>query len=317
MKISLLLYVSIFMILTSSCAIKKELESELAKNNKLELENETLLEEMERLALAKYKLENEVAVLSKLKNDTTQLGQKFRGEKKKNEDLNKLYDELVDQNKKLLSSSSREKQKLLSELEDKKRELLEIEQALNEQKVELDAREKKVQELQALVDKKDAAINDLKKRIEDALLNFDKEELTVEIRDGKLYVTMAEKLLFKSASAVVDVKGRDALTKLGEVLGKQTDIDILIEGHTDDDPIKTNCVKDNWDLSVLRATAIVRILQENTNIVPKRFIASGRGEFIPVASNETKEGKAKNRRTEIILAPRLDDIFKILESDTN
>ncbi len=308
-----------------ACVPVKKLEGEQARNRNLQLENEGMMEELQKLSLLKSQLEDENGVLknqlSQLVSDTAKVSQQFRSEKKKNDDLNKLYDDLVDQNKKLLSSSSAEKQKLLSELENQKRELARKEQLLNEEQAkinklnqELSAREKKVKELEDLVSKKDAAINDLKKRIENALLSFNQDELSVEIRDGKLYVSLAEKLLFKSGSAVVDAKGRDALTKLADVLGKQTDVDILIEGHTDNVPISTASIKDNWDLSVMRATAIVRILKENKSIAPERFIASGRGEYLPVAPNNTTEGKAKNRRTEIILAPNLDEIFKILES---
>jgi len=329
MKNHLLLPLVVLMLLGfNSCVSTKVLEGEQARNKTLQLENQALMEELQKTALQKNKLEEENDDLSNqlktLLAQSADLNQKYAGEKKKNEDLNKLYDDMIDQNKKLLSSSSSEKQKLLSELENQKRALLEKEKVLAEQQanadllsVELAEREKRVKELEGLVNKKDAAINDLKKKIENALLSFDKDELTVEIRDGKLYVSLAEKLLFKSGSAVVDKKGQDAITKLAEVLAKQPDIDILIEGHTDPVPIKTECVKDNWDLSVLRATAIVRILKENKNIAPSRLIPSGRSEFVPIASNESPEGKAKNRRTEIILAPKLDEIFKILESDNN
>ena len=311
--------------LFSSCVSIKKLEGEQARTKTLQFENQALMEELEKTALLKARLEEENEDLKrnlKLYEDSTAMfTDKYIGERNKNEELNKLYDDLVNQNKKLLSSSSSEKQRLLSELENQKRALLEKEQQLNEEKAkidrlnkELEAREQRVQELQDLVDKKDAAIANLKKRIEDALLGFDKDELTVEMRDGKLYVSLSEKLLFKSGSAAVDAKGKDALEKLAGVLAKQTDVEILVEGHTDDDPISTACVKDNWDLSVLRATSIVRILKENKDIKPSRFIASGRGEFVPVASNDNSEGKSKNRRTEIILAPNLNEIFKILES---
>ena len=157
-------------------------------------------------------------------------------------------------------------------------------------------------------------VDDLKKSIEKALLSFDKDELTVEVRDGKIYVSLANKLLFKSGSTSVDKKGQDALDKLADVLKKQEDITIMVEGHTDDDPIKTACINDNWDLSVLRATSIVRILTKKDKVDPTKVIPAGRGEFIPVASNETDEGKSKNRRTEIILSPNLDKIFQLLES---
>lgn len=301
-----------------ACVPIKKMEEEQARGNKLQLENQTLMEQLEKMSLLKAQMEEEIDSLKKkmkgLANDTLAMGEKYRGEKKKNDELNKLYDDLVDQNKKLLSSSSAEKQALLSDLENQKRELMKREQDLNTMSAQLKMREIVVKELEDMLKKKDAAVADLKKRIEDALMSFNKDELSVEIRDGKIYVSLQEKLLFKSGSAVVDAKGRSALVKLGEVLARQTDVDILIEGHTDNVPISTATIKDNWDLSVARATAIVRILQENKNIKSERFIASGRGEYVPVAPNSTAEGKAKNRRTEIILAPKLDEIFKILEN---
>ncbi len=301
-----------------ACVPIKKMEEEQARGNKLQLENQTLMEQLEKMGLLKAQMEEEMDSLKKkvkeLANDTLVLGEKYRGEKKKNDELNKLYDDLVDQNKKLLSSSSAEKQALLWDLENQKRELMKREQDLNTMSAQLKMREVVVKELEDMLKKKDAAVADLKKRIEDALMSFNKDELSVEIRDGKIYVSLQEKLLFKSGSAVVDAKGRSALVKLGDVLARQTDVDILIEGHTDNVPISTASIKDNWDLSVARATAIVRILQENKNIKPERFIASGRGEYVPVAPNATPEGKAKNRRTEIILAPKLDEIFKILEN---
>lgn len=313
-KLLILFFIALFY----ACVPIKQLEEEQAKASRLQLENEALTDELRKMGLLKASMEEEIELLRKqvkgLRSDSLALSEKYRSEKKKNDELNKLYDDLVNQNKKLLSSSSAEKQALLSDLENQKRELMKKEQELNMLSAELTAREHKVKELEDLVNKKDAALADLKKRIEDALLNFNKDELSVEIRDGKIYVSLQEKLLFKSGSAVVDAKGRTALVKLAEVLAKQPDVDILIEGHTDNVPIKTETVKDNWDLSVIRATAIVRILQENRNIRPERFIASGRGEYVPVASNATSEGKAKNRRTEIILAPKLDEIFKILQT---
>ncbi|MDZ4845485.1 MAG: OmpA family protein [Chitinophagales bacterium] len=306
-----------------ACVPVKKLESEQAKTKQLQLENESLMEELQKMGVLKANLEEELDSLKnqkrKLNTDMLAMNEKYNSEKNKNTELNKLYDDLVDQNKKLLSSSSSEKQKLLSDLENQKRELMKKEQELNDEKAKIDLlskelaiREQKVKELEDMLARKDAALADLKKRIEDALLSFDKDELSVEIRDGKIYVSLQEKLLFKSGSAVVDAKGESALVKLADVLAKQTDIDILIEGHTDNVPISTASIKDNWDLSVLRATAIVRILKKNKSIEPQRFIASGRGEFVPVAPNTTTEGKAKNRRTEIILAPNLDEIFKIL-----
>jgi len=134
------------------------------------------------------------------------------------------------------------------------------------------------------------------------------------MKNGKVYVSLSDKLLFKSGNASVEDKGKDAIKKLSEVLNKNTDIDIAIEGHTDNVSIKTNLYKDNWDLSVARSTNIVRMICDEFGVESKRVTASGKGEYFPVANNETPEGRAKNRRTEIVLSPKLEELFKLLNS---
>ena len=145
-------------------------------------------------------------------------------------------------------------------------------------------------------------------------MTFSTDELTVREKDGKVYVAMSDKLLFQSGSARLDKRGEEALGKLAEVLNKQTDIDVFIEGHTDNKPINTVQFKDNWDLSVIRATSVVRILIKNYNVNPLQIQPSGRGEYMPIDDNETIEGRSKNRRTEIIMAPKLDKLFQMLQS---
>ena len=183
---------------------------------------------------------------------------------------------------------------------------------LNNKEKLLSEREKSLKEMKNIISRQDSITNRLNDVLRKALLGFKSDELSVEIKNGKVYVSLSDKLLFKSGSAAVEDKGKQALKLLADVLQKNTDIDILIEGHTDNDPIKTVIYKDNWDLSVGRATSIVRILSEEYKVLPKRVTASGKGEFSPKASNETAEGKAKNRRTEIILSPKLDEIMQLL-----
>jgi chemotaxis protein MotB len=183
---------------------------------------------------------------------------------------------------------------------------------LNNKEKLLSEREKSLKEMKNIISRQDSITNRLNDVLRNALLGFKSDELSVEIKNGKVYVSLSDKLLFKSGSASVEDKGKQALKLLADVLQKNTDIDILIEGHTDNDPIKTAIYKDNWDLSVGRATSIVRILTEEYKVLPKRVTASGKGEFSPKASNETAEGKAKNRRTEIILSPKLDEIMQLL-----
>lgn len=170
---------------------------------------------------------------------------------------------------------------------------------------------KRLKDLQTLIQSQKDIVNKLKKTVADALINFKPDELSVSIKDGKLYVSLQEKLLFKSGSAVVDPKGKEALKSLATVLNTTPDISVVIEGHTDNVPMKGK-YEDNWSLSTERATSIVRILTKDYNVDAHNIIATGRSEFYPVADNTTTEGKAKNRRTEIILSPNLSELFKLI-----
>ena len=185
---------------------------------------------------------------------------------------------------------------------------------LNQKKNELNEREHTINELQQMINAQNEKVRKLLSSVKDALLGFSSDELTVREKDGKVYVAMSDKLLFQSGSARLDKRGEEALGKLAEVLNKQTGIDVFIEGHTDNKPINTVQFKDNWDLSVIRATSVVRILIKNYNVNPLQIQPSGRGEYMPVDDNETAEGRSKNRRTEIIMAPKLDKLFQMLQS---
>ena len=171
---------------------------------------------------------------------------------------------------------------------------------------------RRLKSLQDMMQTQKDIMNRLKNSIADALINYKTDELSVYIKDGNVYVSLEEKLLFKSGSDVVDPKGRAALKSLAMVLNNTKDINVMIEGHTDNVPIKTASFKDNWDLSTARATSILRLLTKDNGFDPSRITASGRGEFHPVKSNETVAGKAANRRTEIILSPNLSEIYKLL-----
>ncbi len=170
---------------------------------------------------------------------------------------------------------------------------------------------KRLQDLQNLIQSQKDILNKLKKTMADALINFKPDELSVELKDGKLYVSLQEKLLFKSGSAEVDPKGKEALKTLAAVLNNTKDISIMIEGHTDNVPVSGK-YQDNWSLSTARATSIVRILTIDNKVDAHIISASGRAEYYPLADNSTTEGKAKNRRTEIILTPDLKELFKLI-----
>ena len=222
--------------------------------------------------------------------------------------LNQKYSELSNENlsqAELLNLSLKQKSDELnlksSELASKEKTLIEREAALND--------------LKKVIARQDSITKRLNSILRDALLGFKSDELSVEVKNGKVYVSMSDKLLFKSGSAAIESKGIDAIKVLADVLTKNADIDILVEGHTDSNPIKTAIYNDNWDLSAARAISIVRILTTDYSITPTRLTASGRGEYSPKASNATADGRAKNRRTEIILSPKLDEIMKLLKTN--
>ncbi len=176
--------------------------------------------------------------------------------------------------------------------------------------------QKKIQELEKVLKEKEKAVNDIRNKVSQALLNFKENDLTIDIKNGKVYVSLAEQLLFGSGSIEVDKKGVDALKQLATVLRNNPEINIMVEGHTDNVPIsrKSQYMQNNWDLSVLRATSIVDILTE-AGVEPSKITAAGKGEYLPLNPNDSPEGKQKNRRTEIILTPELDELFQILEAN--
>lgn len=241
------------------------------------------------------------AEAQQLKKDTLALGSELRKSRKE-------FSELKGEYKDLSNKSGIQLAQLNDDLKTKSKELEKKENLLRE-------REQRLREMEAIVSRQDSITNALNNIVKNALLGFRSDELSVEMKNGKVYVSMTDKLLFKSGSAAVEEKGKQAIKKLAEVLNKNNDIDIAIEGHTDNVPIKTNLYKDNWDLSVARATSIVRMLNEEYSVNPKRLTASGKGEYFPVASNDDPEGKARNRRTEIILSPKLDELFKMLQKN--
>jgi chemotaxis protein MotB len=203
------------------------------------------------------------------------------------------------------------KQQLLKELE---ANVASQRQDVNRLQAELEARNARLMEMEEMLYEKDRVMEDLREKVAEALLGFEGQGLTVTRRDGNVYVSLEEQLLFRTGSTVVDPKGVRALQQLAVVLANNPDINIMIEGHTDDVPFRKGAsIKDNWDLSVMRATSIVRILMDAASIDPTRITAAGRGEFLPVDAADTPEARRKNRRTEIILSPDLSELYRILE----
>lgn len=244
----------------------------------------------------------------KLRRDTTERGDYQRKMQRNYAVLNESYDKLIKNQDRIQGFSN-------EELSKREKDLFASEKRINELNADLKAREQKVKTLETILASKDAAVTELKRKVSEALLSFKEKDLTIEVRNGKVYVSLSEQLLFKSGSIEVDAKGLDPLRKLASALKDQQDISINVEGHTDDVKIAKGSagVKDNWDLSVLRATSITKILTE-AGVNPIQITPSGRGEYLPVADGKTPEARQKNRRTEIILTPKLDELFKILEN---
>jgi chemotaxis protein MotB len=291
----------------------------IASNEKLTVENTEL----------KSNLDKNKNLISSLASDSLKKQKEINDLNRQYEQLEKQYNDLKKAQDDLMSGSAAETKKLLNQLQVTQSDLQKREDQLNQLsrsvdekrrdldklKAELEERNKRLSELERILTRKDSAVAALKKKVSDALLGFENQGLTITQKNGKVYVSLEEKLLFKSGSTEVDAKGVSALKKLARVLEQNPDINIMIEGHTDDVPvIRGSAFIDNWDLSVQRATSIVRILLDGTSINPKRLIASGRGEFMPVDPAKTSEARQKNRRTEIILTPKLDELFRILET---
>jgi chemotaxis protein MotB len=258
-------------------------------------------------------------------SDTTRRGSEMRRLQDVNDELQKSYDKLIANNDKMLAGNTEETKKLIAELNKTQEDLQKKEDQLKKDENDLDNKQKnladreaKVAELQSILARKDSVVSALKKTVSDALLGFADKGLTVEQRNGKVYVSLEDRLLFATGSTVVDKKGEEALKQLAAVLEKNPDINILVEGHTDDVPITgvlPSGAKDNWDLSVLRATSVVKIITKDSSIDPRRLTAAGRGPYVPIDPGKTEEARKRNRRTEIILSPKLDELLKVLETN--
>jgi chemotaxis protein MotB len=304
-------------LLFSSCIVsKKKFDDILAQKVKSEGD---LADRNKQLEKANVSIAEMSESLKKMQQDTAALNVSYRTNQKKLVTLNKEYDQLNTNYKNLLTNSG----KLNRDVAQQRDQLLAIQESLDRTRkandslsVSLQDREKKVKELEQIMANKDKAVQNLKTKISNALLNFKESDLTVKVKNGKVYVSLAEQLLFGSGSIDVDKKGIGALQQLAKALKDQKDIQVLIEGHTDNVPItkKTAYMNDNWDLSVLRATSITKILT-GAGLSPQQITAAGKGEYQPLSPNDNSQNKQKNRRTEIIVTPNLDELFKILESN--
>lgn len=304
-KIMFMFGVVIFL---SSCVSMKKFND--TKNN-LTTENEHLKRNQMQLETNATELGSQIEQLGAQNQDLRkQLDDalyEMNLEKRNKTALEKEIADLQNQLKALNTGSSAEIEKLLNEVNSRELKLRDAEKELHE-------RNTKLIELQNILAQKEQAVKDLKNKVMNALTGFNNNGLTVHEKNGKVYVSLDEKLLFKTGKWDVDPNGQRAIQQLGEVLAQNPDISIMVEGHTDDVTMRgSGDVKDNWDLSVMRATAVTKILTQNKAIDPKRIISAGRSEYLPLSPDKTQEGRQMNRRTEIILTPNLDELLKIIE----
>lgn len=331
---------SISLAFLSSCVPQRQYEDVRVSRDSCEAQMKKFRAEYESFTAREKELNSRLDELSKqvstLVRDTTGMGITYRRLTSSYDKLNQTYDQLLANNTALMKGKENDNRELMGkfqltqeELQKKEDRLRESEQALEVRteeinklsadlklfEEELNTKEQRVRELEGILARKDSTVNALFTKVEKALLGFKDNGLSMSVKNGKVYVSLEERLLFASGSTDVDAKGVEALKKLSKVLENETDVNVLIEGHTDNVPIKSAKIKDNWDLSVLRATSIVRILIGASKVDPKIFTVAGRGEYYPVDSANNAEARKKNRRTEIILTPDLDELFKILEMD--
>jgi len=311
MKVQYTIFAIFISILTTSCvSLKKfkDLDADYLSANKA---NELLSQENRDLDIVNMELNENVLRLSKrassLELDTINLGIEFRKKVRAYRDLSSSYEMLIKSNSMTMAKQAKENRSLMERLGQMDIDLQERERAIN-------SREQDVLALENLLQLKDENLNQLKNSVANALLGFTGEGLTVEQRDGKLYVSLENSLLFASGSWTVNDMGKQAINELAKVLAKQADLQIMVEGHTDDVPYNgSGIIKDNWDLSVMRATAIVRVLTNNKGLDAKKITAAGKGPYSPLVENNSPENRAINRRTEIILSPNIDELMNLLD----
>jgi chemotaxis protein MotB len=319
----------------TSCVSGKKFRDLQKTNIQNTIDRDNYKTENLSLSTKNRELENRIASLQEETGKIKQELELATTERDKvKDDLNSLtvrYNEIQNAQEDLIKGNVSETKRLLSDLQtaqenlkQKEDVLRNLEQSLDLKKVsldelntELEKKNARMAEMEKILETQKKTVSELKNKVSDALLGFENNGLTVSNRNGKVYVSLEEKLLFKTASWDIDANGRNALRKLAGVLEKNPDIQITIEGHTDNVPYKpgNSQLKDNWDLSVKRATTVVRVLLEGTRIRPSRLTASGRSEYQPVGQGDTPEARQKNRRTEIILTPDLTELYKLIDKD--
>lgn len=291
-------------------AKEKNCQDELKKYKTSALDNEANVKTLQkRSTLMKKNIEQ-------LKSDTSDLGQKYRLNKSKynkvladNKMMESQIEHIKDSDAKQLARMRSNLEEKMIETQRKEDELLALEKELKDKQITLDKRQQRVAELEEIIARQDQAVQEIKSKISQALRGFEDKGLTIKEKNGKIYVSLEAKLLFASGSTKVESNGKKAVIQLAKAVQDEKQLEIIVEGHTDDDPLKSaSHPKDNWELSVLRATSVVEIMIDNSSLDAGRLAASGRSKYHPV----DPANKAKNRRIEVIISPNLDELYKMI-----
>jgi len=300
-----------------SCVPKKDFLDLENRFHNLESEHRLLNKKLEQseaenLAL-NDKLKEREALIESLQRQLDNLKIDYESKSKQLENLEESYAALEKNSSQLLAENLDRNRALLSQLEEKEKALAQEKLRLENLQKDLDERSNRIQQLENVIASNEAKLTALKDKLSEALIDFEGRGLSVEQRNGKVYVSMENKLLFASGSWTVGSEGKKAIKELANILAQNGDISVLIEGHTDNVPYSgKGPLKDNWDLSTKRATEVLKLILNNKAIDPTNLTAAGRGKHLPIASNETTDGKAKNRRIEVVLEPRLDELNKLI-----
>ncbi|MFN8287133.1 MAG: OmpA family protein [Chitinophagales bacterium] len=317
-----LLAVAVVLLSQSSCLVlKKKYDEQVALADKMKAERDDCNDKLNQANATIDDLNKQIANLNseidKLKDSNASLEDKLKKTKDLKDQSDAICERVKQQLDALTNSSAAEKDKLLKDLAQKEKELMAKAEELNKISAQLNERDAKVRELESLIARKDSAVQALKEKMLAALKGFNAGDLSVYEKDGKVYVALSDKLLFKTGSYTVEERGKDALKKIAEVLSKQSDINVAIEGHTDSIPYVSSTsgpINSNWDLSVMRASSVTKIMVDDYKVDATRITPMGRSRYFPVETNATAEGRSRNRRIEVVLEPDMRAIFSILNS---
>ncbi len=317
MKRQFFLFLAVALTL-ASCVSTKKYNALETSNNKLkkeykvaQAELDALKDEKDNLLAENQGLKNEVVDLNK---NRAQLEQQLQDKRNELENMKLRYDTTMENYLQQVGVKNRALNSANAMLKAKETELNEKEKNLEALQKDYEAKNKRLEEVNKALAAKQREVDAIKTKISDALVGFQNKGLQVETKDGKVYVSMEDKLMFASGSWAVSKEGLQAIKELAKILEENKDLNISVEGHTDNLAYNgSGNVKDNWDLSVMRATAIVKEILKAGKIAPERISASGRGEYAPKAPNTTADNRAKNRRTEIILTPKISEVLELVK----